>query len=1076
MTPEQLLRELEPLTYVGRVRYMINLGRQVAANTPGAASLSQTLQTFEAGDFYRRYMALLSAQGSRDGAHALRSLSDPSRIIRGLAINLIPLFCDDSQVLQALTAANFETRRALLPRLFKRQRQAVIDEFLAQFLAAHPDDPTRLRLLAYGSARFLAGQRSLVETMSDPLDWAALTRIHPDFVAGVLLDKLARLDRPDFRVKSQVQRLMPHLALRRPDCALELAQVMLKTFSIRDINLQRLVTLRPDAVATLVLSTTDPSNLDFSPVIPRLDTALLIGLLSRSERAFSVRVDVLSRLTPDRRRAIYTALHNGWRTADDTVPLYWLTSLPVDLREAEARRNIALPALATSPANRLPYAGYLPWEEAFLLISPYLGDPDPDLRVAAHSALATVVYYHSDRLPDLLALVRARRNEQDPVRLSMVRGLANIQPSRWTPPLLAELGLVLREAVTAADFSHFTASQLERLVIKILPFWPDWAAEWLAALVKERGSISFFDLSARLSERDVQRIKPALVPVLAAWEKRGRDNQLLAAARSLGRRLKVFNEFVRILMDVLKTTRNSWIASGILDLLGEHRRDVLPGLIPALLKADRSWIVIAPVYTYLHRTRQDLLTPYLGQNAFKGHFSNGKTRQVLPFYSGFQRWTPMQQATFARTLSEVTGDEMRDSPALLTTIRQLQALPGLAPTRLVELASDKRPAVRDGAIRALGRLDAGEGVPVLLDMMNDDRGRLAIYALRRSLLEMLPAAAASILATIPLTRVTVAKEVVRLLGDLRTEGAYRELLTIAGEDLHRDIRVAVLRGLWNYLERAETWPLLEAAAVNPDPAIAAIVGRIPTERLSPVAEGRLVRLLAQLLGHPDARVRTAVLERCNQLPVTDREQVLLPRLVAALESALPGEYTLAASAITATYHGQDAPIIGQVTGRILSRRKVLKTLVDNLGEQAVTQRRQMLPTVQAVLQALLPDPLTAGLQAELAVAGLEVVDLAHFFNEMAGRGDLHEGALGAAIVAVQGIGYRSDAAQLALLEEALRSSPDPRLRRLALAALVGLAGSPQGWDDARLACLHQYRADPAPLVAAAAQFTFPPGE
>ena len=125
MTPEQLLRELEPLTHVGRVRYMINLGRQVAANAPGAASLGQTLQTFEAGDFYRRFMALLSVQGSRDGAHALRSLSDPSRIIRGVAINLIPLFCDDSQVLQALTAANFETRRALLTRLFKRQRQAV---------------------------------------------------------------------------------------------------------------------------------------------------------------------------------------------------------------------------------------------------------------------------------------------------------------------------------------------------------------------------------------------------------------------------------------------------------------------------------------------------------------------------------------------------------------------------------------------------------------------------------------------------------------------------------------------------------------------------------------------------------------------------------------------------------------------------------------------------------------------------------------------------------------------------------------------------------------------------------------
>lgn len=361
-------------------------------------------------------------------------------------------------------------------------------------------------------------------------------------------------------------------------------------------------------------------------------------------------------------------------------------------------------------------------------------------------------------------------------------------------------------------------------------------------------------------------------------------------------------------------------------------------------------------------------------------------------------------------------------------------------------------------------------------MMNDDRGRLAIYALRRTLLGMPPATATSILRTIPLTKIKVAKEVVRLLGDLHIEAAYRQLLAIAGEELHRDIRVAVLRGLWNYLERDETWPYLEAAAANPDPAIATIVGRIPSERLSPVAEDRLVLLLARLLGHPEPWVRTDVLERCNKLPVTDRDQVLLPRLVEALESVLPGEYGLAASAITATYHGQDAPIIGQVTTRILPRRKVLETLVNSLSQQAADHRRQLLPTVQAVLQALIPDPVTAGLQARLAVAGLEVTDLAPFFTEMAGCGALHEGALSVAIPAIQGIGQRADSAQLVSFEEALASSSDPRLRRLGLAALVGLSLSPLGWDDTRKARLRHYRADPALLVAAAAQFIFLPAE
>jgi hypothetical protein len=39
-----------------------------------------------------------------------------------------------------------------------------------------------------------------------------------------------------------------------------------------------------------------------------------------------------------------------------------------------------------------------------------------------------------------------------------------------------------------------------------------------------------------------------------------------------------------------------------------------------------------------------------------------------------------------------------------------------------------------------------------------------------------------------------------------------------------------------------------------------------------------------------------------------------------------------------------------------------------------------------------------------------------------------------------------------------------------------MARDARGWTEERLARLHAYRADRSPLVAAAAQFTFPPGE
>src|SRR5439155_1412890 len=61
---------------------------------------------------------------------------------------------------------------------------------------------------------------------------------------------------------------------------------------------------------------------------------------------------------------------------------------------------------------------------------------------------------------------------------------------------------------------------------------------------------------------------------------------------------------------------------------------------------------------------------------------------------------------------------------------------------------------------------------------------------------------------------------------------------------------------------------------------------------------------------------------------------------------------------------------------------------------------------------------------------------------------------------------------LAVLERALAASPDERLRRLAVSALVGQSQMPSGWDEARRGRLSAFEADPSPLVAASATFAF----
>src|SRR5204862_110039 len=84
-------------------------------------------------------------------------------------------------------------------------------------------------------------------------------------------------------------------------------------------------------------------------------------------------------------------------------------------------------------------------------------------------------------------------------------------------------------------------------------------------------------------------------------------------------------------------------------------------------------------------------------------------------------------------------------------------LPGIAPDRLIKLASDKRPAVRETAVRALGRLDARQGITELLAALGDDRARWAVYALRAALCDLPPARVLDGMRTVPLGKVTVAK-------------------------------------------------------------------------------------------------------------------------------------------------------------------------------------------------------------------------------------------------------------------------------------------------------------------------------
>ncbi len=872
----------------------------------------------------------------------------------------------------------------------------------------------------------------------------------------------------------RINAVLPILAETHPDHMLAIVNALVRYTPLANLQLQPLVAKRPNELADLLLNLSDKVSLNFSRSIRQLDLDRILRLIERQENFLYNRNWWFRRVQPEQRAVIYTRYAKGWYDSEGCLSGVIIAALPRELRYQEARRHMGLPALATRPAQRLPYAAYLPWDEALTILTPFIKNPDPELRALALQTLMGVVRFHREKLSEALVLVHARRNEQDPVRCAMLTGLAELPPGAWQPDHLDDLAQIISEALDSADFSPATAHAVGKLIFLLLPRYPDWGATQLVALATKNGSLRGHSIEKHLSDADVQRLAPALLPVLHAWRDRERAQEIFAVAAALGKRLRVFDGFIDIFQYAINKWK--WYAEVALECIAKYRYELLHTIVPQLIEKDQSWVTRKQVYTYLHRHRQDLITPFLGQEAFSGWFSTGLTRFVLPLTTGFHRWTPEQQRIFVTTLTSVTYDEKRDNRALFFVISQLAALPAVAPTRLIELAHDKRLAIRDTALRALGRLDdVSQGVPTLLDSLNDDRARIAIYVLRRAVLAMPAEKAFIMLNAVPLQRVTVAKEVIRLLGDLASEEAYRMLLTMYGkEELHRDVRVALLRALWTYLEDSETWEVIENAAQSSDAAIAKSVARIPSERLSPTAQQHLLAVLALLLSHPEPEVRQATLERCISLPITDTEKVLLPKILTALTSRFPDERNAAAQAIFATYTGKYASAVGQAVTTLLPRHRALQDAVLHLQRVLLTNKRLHMPTAYTVLDALEQDALATRLSLGIAITALPVEELVIYLTRLAANGRLHAGVLAYACTMLENPRCRTDLADFIHLEKTFRSSSDERLRRLAFAALVGLASTAQGWTEECLTLQRQYRSDLSLFVADAALFTRSP--
>jgi hypothetical protein len=398
--------ELAGMVHPERMRRVVEAGQ---AREAGLVSLEQ-------GDTFARWMALKGCYGSRDGAHVLRAMQDPSRQVRQAALKLVALCCDDDQAFEA-ARLSFETRGHLrvLAALRRRRRFAPIDRFL-DWLQEQPGDTRFADVVPYGSVEAI--QRHLGRALErDGFQfWSRLRRQAPASLAGLLLAQLEAIPgHPDGRLRWLIDTSLAELAVRVPDATIPLWSLLRR----RGVPMpwrveEKLLHARPaqvfDRLVEIGWSEAGPS---FQPVAFKLDRARLLDLIRRSagragepqvtlnklppaERAEVARVwarSLLERKTPrmllsclpflegELREQVHAAWSHAAQDKDGVIGLAVVKCLPEDLASREARRHLEqVTQLVTRPSARLPYAELLPWEDALEALREHMGHPEAEIR------------------------------------------------------------------------------------------------------------------------------------------------------------------------------------------------------------------------------------------------------------------------------------------------------------------------------------------------------------------------------------------------------------------------------------------------------------------------------------------------------------------------------------------------------------------------------------------------------------------------------------------------------------------------------------------------------------------------